>query len=264
MPDEKDSRLESAYRALGAEEPPRALDEAILAASRRAVEAHPAPLVAPTGRRAWFVPLAAAAVLVLAVSLTLHLQFEQAGEEKASAPAEPARETTSAPQQLAVPPKAVESPPPELAQARRSPRAEAPARSAAEPEAQKAVQRREPAPFAADSAAQVRERQAELERRAAAPAAVPIAAPAAAPPAAAPVLGAPAVARSVQERASAEAMAKRADAAAETPEKELERIARLRSEGRHEEADKALAEFRKRFPDYKLSEEMRTKVERRP
>ena len=33
-------------------------------------------------------------------------------------------------------------------------------------------------------------------------------------------------------------------------------------QGRHEEADKALAEFRKRYPDYRISDEMREKVER--
>jgi hypothetical protein len=65
------------------------------------------------------------------------------------------------------------------------------------------------------------------------------------------------------ERASAESVAKRADAAAESPEKELERIARLRSEGRHEEADKALAEFRKRYPDFRIPAPMLERVERR-
>jgi hypothetical protein len=48
-----------------------------------------------------------------------------------------------------------------------------------------------------------------------------------------------------------------------TPEQELERIAALRRDGKHEEADKALAEFRKRYPDYKLSDALRERVERR-
>ena len=50
---------------------------------------------------------------------------------------------------------------------------------------------------------------------------------------------------------------------AETPERELERIAELRVQGRHDEADKALAEFRKRFPDFKISQPMLERVERR-
>ena len=51
--------------------------------------------------------------------------------------------------------------------------------------------------------------------------------------------------------------------AADTPARELERIAELRTQGRHDEADKALAEFRKRYPEYKIPEAMRERVERR-
>ena len=39
---------------------------------------------------------------------------------------------------------------------------------------------------------------------------------------------------------------------ARTPEHWLERIAQLRKKGRSEEADKELAEFRKRYPDYAI------------
>ena len=46
-----------------------------------------------------------------------------------------------------------------------------------------------------------------------------------------------------------------------SPERELERIAELRAQGRHDEADKALAEFRKRYPDYRIPQAMREKVE---
>ena len=48
----------------------------------------------------------------------------------------------------------------------------------------------------------------------------------------------------------------------ETPEQWLQRIARLRQRGMDEEADKALAEFRKRYPDYQMSAQMRVKVEK--
>jgi hypothetical protein len=57
---ERDEKVSAGYRALGSEEPPRALDEAILAAARRS----PAR---------WRVPLSIAAVLVLAVGVTLRM-----------------------------------------------------------------------------------------------------------------------------------------------------------------------------------------------
>ena len=45
------------------------------------------------------------------------------------------------------------------------------------------------------------------------------------------------------------------DEALETPERRLERIADLRAKGLHDEADRALAEFRRAYPGYRLSEE---------
>ena len=48
----------------------------------------------------------------------------------------------------------------------------------------------------------------------------------------------------------------------EAPERILERIAELRRQGKQDEADKALAEFRRRYPDYRIAEEMLKKVER--
>src|SRR3954469_15442227 len=76
MADERDPQVSKAYRDLGAEEPPRALDDKILAASRRAAESRPAPLVVPTGRR-WYFPLAAAAVIRLAVAGTLQRESQR-------------------------------------------------------------------------------------------------------------------------------------------------------------------------------------------
>ena len=78
---DRDEELSRRYRELAREEPPRALDDAILAAARREVRSHPAPLVAPSGRRSWFVPVAAAAVIVLSAVVTLHVQREQPDPE---------------------------------------------------------------------------------------------------------------------------------------------------------------------------------------
>ena len=113
------------------------------------------------------------------------------------------------------------------------------------------VQREQPAPEAVTAPSEAKEAPRALKRESvpAAPAAQPQAerqesrrqerAPA---PAAAP--------------ARAPAAADAADAAQESPERVLERIAALREQGRHEEADKALAEFRRRYPDHKVPEDL--------
>src|SRR3954471_11390612 len=81
------------YRELPREEPPPALDAKIRAEARRAVVTHPAPLVAPTGRRSWYFPVAAAAVIVLAVAVTWQIERSQPDLEVAMvAPPAPAAE----------------------------------------------------------------------------------------------------------------------------------------------------------------------------
>lgn len=49
-------------------------------------------------------------------------------------------------------------------------------------------------------------------------------------------------------------------AAPETPEHWLERIAKLRAEGRSREADESFAEFRRRYPDYRIPDELRRRI----
>lgn len=65
------------------------------------------------------------------------------------------------------------------------------------------------------------------------------------------------------QAAPAAGVAARLMSKTESPEAWLERIAGLRKQGKDDEADKALAEFRKRYPDYRLSDEMRAKVEKK-
>jgi len=241
-----DPKLQSAYRALGAEEPPHALDEKVLAASRRAIEVHPAPLVAPTGRRSWSVPLAAAAILALAVGVTLHMQIEQPGIEGLP-PAGGERDR----------PEAVESSSPPAA------KVEKPAIAASAPPAARAETRAKPADPAAEAVVASPAKEKTAEPAAAGQGAVPEREERAPVESASRDIGSfPPL-----PRAAAPALAKRADAAAQaaadTPERELERIAGLRKQGRHDEADKALAEFRKRHPDFKIPDAMLERVERR-
>ena len=204
-------RVSQSYRELGTEEPPRALDEAILAAARR-------------GRQRWYAPLATAAILVLAVAVTLNMQRERPGVESP---------VTQAP-----------------------PRAEQPAVKPAAPAAPAAASTpaaRAPQPFAANQAARSASERADDARRAEAG-----------------VTGA--LERPMEERNSRDAHAAarapqlgsfQAQKEADTPERELERIAQLRAQSRHDEADRALAEFRKRYPDYRIADALRERVERR-
>lgn len=283
-----DEKVAQRYRELGPEEPPRALDDTILAAARRKAGAGPVSPTLRSSRQRWYAPLATAAVLVLAVAVTLNMQHERPGIES---PALPPRAEQPAPQQeLKL--KAEE----QLASVAKQPaRESSPAlRKDSGPLSPAAPAAREPQPFAAD--------RAQASAGAAAPAAAARADDSRGVESS--VTGS--LARQMEDRTSRDAEAasrapqlgpllaqrKRAESAAradrgesatnaevarsaaaqaapqlqkqaDAPEKELERIAQLRAQGRHDEADKALAEFRKRFPDYAIPEAMRERVERR-
>jgi hypothetical protein len=254
-------RVSSRYRELGAEEPPRALDDAIFAAARREAGARPGSPGHAAPQR-WYASVAAAAVLVLVVAVTLHMQSKQPDiAQPAPAAKQPAAPVASAPSVAQTEAQST------LRMGRRAKsaageRAEAanePVKDAAKPMIPKSAELSrppEPKPFpenradeargSASSVAGAIARQTEdrASREAVAGARAPEAAP-----------------------APAMAMAKRAQVQesvqAETPERELDRIADLRRQGRHDEADKALAEFRKRYPDFKISEAMRERIERR-
>jgi hypothetical protein len=236
MSDEREPKVSAAYRGLGAEEPPRALDDAIRAAARREAGARPGS-PGRAGPNRWYAPLAAAAVLVLAVAVTLHLQREQ---PEVAEPAPAAKEAAAPP--AAAPPAAKA----EVQGNVPSKPARAKAAVATRPSAPEPFpeNRADDARGSAASAAGAVARQAEerVSRDEVAAARAPQAAPA-------PMLA---------KRAAA-----RADLQADTPERELERIAELRKQAKHDEADKALAEFRKRYPDFKISEALRERVERR-
>lgn len=176
-----ESKISGRYRELPREEPPRAVDEAILAASRRAVESRPR-------RWRWAGPLAFAAVLVLVVAVTVQVDREPDG----------------------VPVPAGQVPEP-------------------------------PAP------AEAFERRAES-------------APAA-PAERSDALGASAGARDTPPERARTQMAR--VAADEDPELQLERIAKLREAGKHQEADRALEEFRRRYPDYAIRPAMKERIERK-
>jgi hypothetical protein len=251
----EDDDISRRYRELPREEPPRHLDDAIRAAARRAVQTRPAPLVVPTGRQRWYFPLAAAAIIVLAVAVTMHVEREQPGEEIVTAPAAPA-EVPHAEQSRSVPK-------PEPRRKTESADSRELRDAAPPPELQKAPEpAAAPAPTSPPTTAQdaiVREQNAAeaLKGRAEASPAPPP------PPVAA--SGRPAPRASAELRRSDEGARAAApvSAYAQSPEQWLQGIADLRRQGRHEEADKSLAEFRKRYPDYRMSKEVLEQVEKR-
>ena len=247
---ERDPRVSQRYRELGVEEPPRALDEKILAASRRAIpgemRARPAPLVVPTGRRRWYFPVAAAAVITLAVAVTVQMERQKPEEEfNASAPARVMKE-----EQVASAPAAAEAP-------KSAPK---PARAPQQftPEPPPTVQAPRAAPPDSQSADALRDLAKSNEQATSAQGAR-------APEAPAEARARNDVRREVESpRPQAGVMARGAlQSNVETPEAALERIAELRKQGKHEEADKALAEFRQRYPEYRLTDEVRAKVEKK-
>jgi hypothetical protein len=274
-----DDKLRRYYRELAREEPGAVLDAAILAASRRAV-------ARPSAARRWGPPVSIAAVLMLAVGVSLNMQREQPGVEYR----EPARPS---PAPAATPPEAPAQLPVDRAQslerrdatpALRSQPAAPGARKREEKFALPSAKSKDEAPSAsvaveekpaakkdtalADSAPErpaPRPYFAPEPPAAAAPASPPaasLAAPAAparattnasvAAPLAKESAAAPAVAGRMKSEADSLAQGVRAQAPPLPPEQELERIARLRLEGRHADADKALEEFRRRHPDFRI------------
>ncbi len=307
--DHEDPRLSGAYQRLGKENPPQAIDAAILAASRRAVRARP---VATGGRlRRWALPISIAAVVVLTMSVTLRVQLERPDLESAL----PAADDKDAPSAAALESKeemrasAKQNQPADV-RAKSKPTVKSPAALESEPSAPSALSKR-----SAPSVRGAGEREQSAPAREAmrtpparteappaakrAPAPAPAArgfvqeppAPASAPaePAAAAGLGAvgvpsearpdaaPGLARqapaeadsNVGRAASRMAVEDRVQPLAEkagkadadlSPRPWLERIAKLRRDGRTQEADESLAAFRRRYPDYEIPKELRAAV----
>jgi hypothetical protein len=204
----EDPKISRRYRELPREEPPRALDEAILAKARRAVASRPAPLLGPGGRGRWYFPLAAAAVIVLAVAVTLQLEREQPEDELVAL--QDQEETEQALERVEKP----QAPGPAVAPPQESKRE---LRESARADSQYAARPEPAAPPAAASAPMRREKFSA------------------------------ATAGSNFTYAS--------------PEQWLQGIADLRKQNRDDEADRQLAEFRKRYPDYRIPKEMLERLE---
>ena len=228
-----DDAVSRRYRELPREEPPAALDAAILSHARRAT-------MRPRSR--WAGPVSIAAVLVLALGITLRMQHEEPGIETSPPVSAPPASAPSAspPATVTIPATAPLAPQPQP-----QPRMEENVkplrkRQVETPRAQGRVA--EPQPT------QAREAEARPAPAAPPPAAVSPPAAAALPPASASAPAAAAAPAPLQRRA-AERTRDETDVQRDA---ELERIAKLREEGDDDAADAALAAFRERYPAYRI------------
>jgi hypothetical protein len=271
MSEPRDEELARVYRAMRRDEPPAHLDEAILAASRRAVSARPQPV--RTVRR-WAAPVALAASVVIAVALGLNVSDERPdfiGSESVPAPlprpySPPAAPREAAPPVASAPAPRLEPAAPEpMKRERQAPRGDDSARAstdtagarrdeaiaAAKPSsAPAAVPERAPDLAASGQggpAQAMRRAPAAEEARSAAEAApqpkVQAApAPAAPPPAAA--------ARNLQRDSVLPESTRRA------PQEWIEAIRKLKAQGRNEDVARELAAFRRAHPDFRVPDDL--------
>jgi len=258
MNDPHDNDLSRIYKEGAWPEPSRQIDEAILSASRRAARARH-PLV-----WRWAPPLALAATVVLTFTLVLRVYEERPGERIAS-PALPVAPSLPGAEKRA-PPAAKEE------------KSAAPLRAASEQSAPVSTPAAPPLALKkqAPEAARGDRAQGGLEQRVreAAPAAQgrrsetqiqPLSAPLHSSEPPSPVTPQPAAATSApvvsggaaNDAATGGIVIRRSDSPERTPQTWLDDIRKLKAQGRTEEAERELAQFRKRYPDYPLPDDLR-------
>lgn len=266
---EHDPQLAALYRAGINAEPPAHLDDAIRAAARREVAAGPRR----SGSRRWAVPVSLAAVLVLSVSVVTMMREQ--GADRPESMIQPPAQAPAAAMQSEIVKKEIAEPPAAVAQDAAPKR-----RSAMPPPAAPPAQTEAPAPasapalsgLAAEGARSVAEPRAKAmaaesnrteeaagaRREYAAPQPMLRSAPA-------PMADAASVAGVSAAKPAATAGALSAsprgalwqDLVREPPEKWLQRIAELRRGGQSADADALALEFRRRFPEARLPEDLR-------
>ncbi|HEY6241125.1 MAG TPA: hypothetical protein VIW78_09825 [Burkholderiales bacterium] len=273
MIEPRDEELSGIYRDAEGPRPPQRVDDNILAASQRVAGARPRPAGAGFARR-WGTPVALAATMLVTATLTLMVfERESALETKAPeapradrlakiSPSEPKRADQAATSsvaelQAAAPETAIRQ-----AAARRDQTEQGPGESAAASERLGTAQ-----PALVPEVPRTSEVLRKSEEAKPAPAAAPAAnlysgeraladqpAPAAASAAGA-LRGPTSTPQSVEVIGGLSRSL--ADAKERTPEKWLEDIRQLKINGKTTEAERELAEFKKRYPDYRLPEDLR-------
>lgn len=250
---EVDKELSERYRAESRDQPPAHADAAILAAAKRAVGSQPQPAGAPRSVRRWYVPVSLAAVIMLSVAVTLRMEREQPDVAMPdSVPVVREKEqklAQQAPEPLAA--ASVSAPAPVASRAAPKPAPVQPAAPVFAPDPKPA---RDAAPGERQPVDSLRSEDAARGPAASSDAArgnVADSAVSGRMRSEAREMSAPAA-----KPAQAPVLAKRELA----PEEWLERIAELRKLQRDREADEQLAEFKRRYPDYRISETMTERI----
>ena len=283
MIERRDDELSRIYRDAEGPRPPQRVDDNILAASQRVAGARRRHAGFRFARR-WGPPIALAATVLVTFTLAL-MVFERESGLDAMAPeaprtdrqakvlpAEPRADQPGTPSPLVLRPIA---PAPPISQVlQRDPVGQGPGGSTVSrgglgtgqpafapevPRAPDALRKREEAKPAPAAAAPAASERASVERQPPAQSAPELrqqAPQATAPPAAGAggLLESASTVRSAGGFASPLAVS---EAKERTPEKWLEDIRKLRTEGKTTEVERELAEFRKRYPDYILPEDLR-------
>ena len=288
MNEPRDPQLSGLYRDALAPEPAQRIDAAILAASRRAVRAGPRAAGIGFTRR-WGTPVALAATVVVTFTLTLVVFEQQSGLDvvppvaQMAAPRPDELAKISPAESKAPAPAPAAATPPAASRRDRAEQRPSESPTSGEPlgtgqpafvpdvrRATEASRKREEArsaPPAAESGANLysseragedkpalsprAQRTPEL-RQQTAPMQAPVAAPAS---------GALRESISALQGAGVVSGISRsaavADAKDRTPEKWLEDIRALKRQGKTADAERELAELKKRYPDYRLPEDLR-------
>ncbi len=251
----RDRELSRIYRDADAPEPPQRIDDAILAASRRAAGAGPRSARTGLARR-WQVPVALAATVILTVTLTL-MVFEQPNELETmqSLPVirEPAAPGAGAPAQS----PSAESRPAAPAPAKPMPKAATRRDAGGERAGERSDQGTGAPAFVPDvpRASEVMRESRPLREPQRIPPQTTQPAPAAAVLKAGPVQGAsPALQGGARDEAGRSLSAETGE---RSPQAWLEDIRRLKAQGRMPEAERELAAFKRRYPDFRLPEDFR-------
>jgi len=275
MIERRDDELSRVYRDAEGPRPPQRVDDNILAASQRVAGARRRPFGFGFARR-WGTPVALAATVLVTFTLVLMVFERQSGLEATAPearrtdrqakvlPAEPRADQPGTPSPLVLRPIA---PAPPISQAlQRDPVGRGPGESTVSrgdlgtgqpafvpevPRASDALRKREEAKPALAAPVPDAQSAPELRRQAR-----PMQAPAAAQAAGALSESGATLQRSGVTAAIASPLAV-SEARERTPEKWLEDIRKLRTEGKATEVERELAEFRKRYPDYILPEDLR-------